>query len=158
MTSAPVQTTFGAADASVRLASPGWAGPLGSAPCQTWASEAQVSIRPAVQRRGVERRRLILETAEALLGEQGYESATLRAIGERSGIPAASVHHYFSDRLHPPDIGVRGAHGRREAVRRAVRRGMGAGLRRGARVPGHGWPPGPGCALRACGRQRSCAA
>ncbi|MEU4929329.1 helix-turn-helix domain-containing protein [Streptomyces yokosukanensis] len=50
----------------------------------------------------MERRRLILETAEALLGEQGYESATLRAIGERSGIPAASVHHYFSDRLHPP--------------------------------------------------------
>ncbi|MER6073981.1 TetR/AcrR family transcriptional regulator [Streptomyces sp. NPDC001817] len=104
-----MQTTFGAADASVRLASPGWARPLGnpgspgirtvrSAPCQTWASEAQVSVRPAVQRRGVERRRLILETAEALLGEQGYESATLRAIGERAGIPAASVHHYFSDR------------------------------------------------------------
>ncbi|MEU7302748.1 helix-turn-helix domain-containing protein [Streptomyces sp. NPDC007189] len=46
----------------------------------------------------MERRRLILETAEALFGEQGYESATLRAIGERAGIPTASVYHYFSDR------------------------------------------------------------
>ncbi|MFF4551199.1 TetR/AcrR family transcriptional regulator [Streptomyces sp. NPDC001406] len=46
----------------------------------------------------MERRRVILETAEALLGEQGYDSATLKAIGERVGIPTASVYHYFSDR------------------------------------------------------------
>lgn len=51
-----------------------------------------------VQRRGVERRRAILDAAEALLGEQGYEAATLKAIGERAGIPTASVYHYFSDR------------------------------------------------------------
>ncbi|MFF9853945.1 TetR/AcrR family transcriptional regulator [Streptomyces litmocidini] len=46
----------------------------------------------------MERRRAILDAAEALLGEQGYEAATLKAIGERAGIPVASMYHYFSDR------------------------------------------------------------
>ncbi|MEV7566408.1 TetR/AcrR family transcriptional regulator [Streptomyces tanashiensis] len=59
---------------------------------------AQAPARPAVQRRGVERRRAILDAAEALLGEQGYEAASLKAIGERAGIPVASMYHYFSDR------------------------------------------------------------
>ncbi|MFI7099404.1 TetR/AcrR family transcriptional regulator [Streptomyces sp. NPDC050161] len=58
----------------------------------------QATARPAVQRRGVERRRAILDAAEALLGEEGYEATTLKAIGERAGIPIASVYHYFSDR------------------------------------------------------------
>ncbi|WP_225839474.1 helix-turn-helix domain-containing protein [Streptomyces sp. NK08204] len=44
---------------------------------------------PAVQRRGRERRGAILDAAEALLREQGYEAATLKAIGERAGIPTA---------------------------------------------------------------------
>lgn len=51
-----------------------------------------------VQRRGKERRRAILDAAAALLGEQGYEAATLKAIGERAGIPTASMYHYFPDR------------------------------------------------------------
>ncbi|MEV0264601.1 TetR/AcrR family transcriptional regulator [Streptomyces sp. NPDC050617] len=54
--------------------------------------------RGVVQRRGVERRRAIVDAAEALLAERGYEAATLKAIGERAGIPIASVYHYFSDR------------------------------------------------------------
>ncbi|MFD4543252.1 TetR/AcrR family transcriptional regulator [Streptomyces bauhiniae] len=53
---------------------------------------------PVVQRRGVERRRAILGAAEALLAEQGYEAATLKAVGERAGIPTASMYHYFPDR------------------------------------------------------------
>lgn len=40
----------------------------------------------------------ILDAAEALLSEQGYKAATLKAIGERAGIPTASVYHYFADR------------------------------------------------------------
>ena len=57
------------------------------------------SVRPAVvQRRGLERVEAILESAAALLTEQGYEAATLKAIGERAGIPIASLYHYFSDR------------------------------------------------------------
>ncbi|MEU0404517.1 TetR/AcrR family transcriptional regulator [Streptomyces sp. NPDC006197] len=59
---------------------------------------AQTLARPAVQRRGVERRRAILDAAEALLAEQGYEAATLKAVSERADIPIGSVYHYFSDR------------------------------------------------------------
>lgn len=46
----------------------------------------------------MERRRAILDAAEALLREQGYEAATLKAVGERAGIPVASMYHYFPDR------------------------------------------------------------
>ncbi|KAB7846197.1 TetR/AcrR family transcriptional regulator [Streptomyces mobaraensis] len=46
----------------------------------------------------MERRKAILDAAEALLAERGYEAATLKAIGERAGIPAASMYHYFADR------------------------------------------------------------
>lgn len=60
----------------------------------------QAPARPeaVLQRRGVERVQAILNAAEELLGEQGYEAATLKAIGERAGIPTASVYHYFADR------------------------------------------------------------
>ncbi|WP_431971533.1 TetR/AcrR family transcriptional regulator [Nocardia sp. bgisy134] len=59
----------------------------------------QTSARPApVQRRGIERVLAILEAADGLLREQGYEAATLKAIGERTGIPLASIYHYFADR------------------------------------------------------------
>ncbi|MGV9613983.1 TetR/AcrR family transcriptional regulator [Nocardia xishanensis] len=51
-----------------------------------------------MQRRGVERAQAILDAAEALLGEQGYEAATLKAISDRARIPLASVYHYFADR------------------------------------------------------------
>ncbi|MFX0579035.1 TetR/AcrR family transcriptional regulator [Nocardia nepalensis] len=40
----------------------------------------------------------ILDAAETLLAEQGYAAATLKAMGERAGIPLASVYHYFADR------------------------------------------------------------
>jgi AcrR family transcriptional regulator len=51
-----------------------------------------------VQRRGIERVQAILDTAETLLAEQGYGAATLKAVGERAGIPTASLYHYFADR------------------------------------------------------------
>jgi AcrR family transcriptional regulator len=56
-----------------------------------------------VQRRGIERVKAILDAAEVLLGSQGYEAATLKAIGERASIPTASVYHYFADR-HAVDV------------------------------------------------------
>ncbi|MFE5942484.1 TetR/AcrR family transcriptional regulator [Streptomyces sp. NPDC056480] len=40
----------------------------------------------------------ILDAAEEILAEGGYEAATLKAIGERAGIPTPSVYHYFKDR------------------------------------------------------------
>lgn len=54
--------------------------------------------RPPVQRRGIERRRAILEAAEQILSEHGYAAATLKAIADRADIPIASMYHYFSDR------------------------------------------------------------
>jgi AcrR family transcriptional regulator len=61
--------------------------------------ELAAPARPAVvQRRGVERVQAILDAAEVLLAEHGYEAATLKAIGERASIPTASLYHYFSDR------------------------------------------------------------
>lgn len=62
-------------------------------------STLEVNTPPTpVQRRGVKRHQSLLRAAEELLGEQGYEAATLKAIGARAGIPTASVYHYFSDR------------------------------------------------------------
>ncbi|PVB31394.1 TetR/AcrR family transcriptional regulator [Mycobacteroides abscessus] len=51
-----------------------------------------------VQRRGIERTQAILDAAEELHGRHGYAAATLKAIGERAGIPTASLYHYFADR------------------------------------------------------------
>ncbi|WP_037075180.1 TetR/AcrR family transcriptional regulator [Pseudonocardia spinosispora] len=62
-----------------------------------------------VQRRGVERARTLLDAAEALLEEQGYEAATLKAIGERAGVPIASIYHYFADR-HQVDAEIMQRH------------------------------------------------
>ncbi|WP_129305033.1 TetR/AcrR family transcriptional regulator [Streptomyces sp. L2] len=63
------------------------------------SSPGQAASRPGgVQRRGKERRQAILDAAAAVLAEQGYEAATLKAMGERAGIPTASVYYYFSDR------------------------------------------------------------
>jgi AcrR family transcriptional regulator len=75
--------------------------------------------RPAtVQRRRVQRVTAILDAAEALLGEHGYEAATLKAIGERAGIPTASVYHYFADR-HEVDLELMQRH-RRELDERVA--------------------------------------
>ncbi|MFD0149556.1 TetR/AcrR family transcriptional regulator [Streptomyces sp. NPDC055721] len=64
------------------------------------AGVPQAPARPeaALQRRGVARVKAILDAAEEILAEGGYEAATLKAIGERAGIPTPSVYHYFKDR------------------------------------------------------------
>ncbi|WP_396935474.1 TetR/AcrR family transcriptional regulator [Mycolicibacterium sp.] len=61
-------------------------------------SDRSVMRPTALQRRGVERMRTILDVAETLLADQGYAAATLKAIGEHAGIPTASLYHYFADR------------------------------------------------------------
>lgn len=66
---------------------------------QRVASSGGSSVRPAVvQARRVKRVQAILDAAEEILAQQGYEAASLKAIGERAGIPTASVYHYFPDR------------------------------------------------------------
>ncbi|WP_244882710.1 TetR/AcrR family transcriptional regulator [Gordonia desulfuricans] len=70
------------------------------------SSRSGAAVRSArsagVQRRGVERVQAILDAASELLLD-GYEAATLKAIAERTGIPVASIYHYFADR-HQIDV------------------------------------------------------
>lgn len=49
-------------------------------------------------RRGLRSREVVLDAAERLMAEQGYEAATVAAIVERSGIPMSSVYHYFGSK------------------------------------------------------------
>ncbi|MEU1226680.1 TetR/AcrR family transcriptional regulator [Streptomyces sp. NPDC005828] len=73
---------------------------------------AQVTSRPApVQRRGKLRVQAILDAADQILAEEGYEASTLGAVGKRAGIPTASVYHYFADR-DQVDAALMERHGR----------------------------------------------
>ncbi len=71
----------------------------------------QAPARPdaVLQRRGVARVQAILDAAEELLAEAGYDAATLKAISERTGIPVASIYHYFADR-HQVDAALINRH------------------------------------------------
>ncbi len=52
--------------------------------------------RPAGARAGESgTRENILSAARAVFAEQGYDRASVRAIGRRAGVDAALVHHYF---------------------------------------------------------------
>ena len=48
--------------------------------------------------RGARSRELVLDTAERLIAEQGYEAATVAALVQRAGIPASSIYHYFGSK------------------------------------------------------------
>lgn len=77
---------------------------------------SQPACRPApVQRRGMKRVQAILDAADQILAEEGYEASTLGAIGKRAGIPTASVYHYFADR-NQVDAALMERHGRHIAV------------------------------------------
>jgi AcrR family transcriptional regulator len=45
--------------------------------------------------RGARSRELVLDAAQSLMAEHGYEAATVAALVERAGIPASSIYHYF---------------------------------------------------------------
>ena len=49
-------------------------------------------------RRGARSRERVLDTAERLMAEHGYEAATTARIVEESGIPISSVYHYFGSK------------------------------------------------------------
>ncbi|MFJ5830880.1 TetR/AcrR family transcriptional regulator [Streptomyces sp. NPDC093089] len=59
----------------------------------------------------MERVQAILDAADRILAEEGYEAATLGAVGKRAGIPTASVYHYFADR-NQVDAALMERHGR----------------------------------------------
>jgi AcrR family transcriptional regulator len=61
-----------------------------------------MSFQTAAQRRSQQRadaRRAILDGAESLLAEGGYEAFTMRRLTERCGYTAPTIYHYFRDKL-----------------------------------------------------------
>jgi AcrR family transcriptional regulator len=53
-------------------------------------------VRP--NRRGVRSRELVLDAAERVMAERGFEAATLARVVEEAGIPLSSVYHYFGSK------------------------------------------------------------
>ena len=49
-------------------------------------------------RRGVRSREAVLDAAERLMAEQGYEAATVASLVEEAGIPPSSIYHYFGSK------------------------------------------------------------
>jgi AcrR family transcriptional regulator len=61
-----------------------------------------MSLHTAQQRRSQQRsdaRRAILDAAESVLGDGGYESFSMRRLAERCGYTAPTIYHYFGDKL-----------------------------------------------------------
>jgi AcrR family transcriptional regulator len=48
--------------------------------------------------RGARSREVVLDAAERLMAEQGYDAATVAAIVEQAGIPPSSIYHYFGSK------------------------------------------------------------
>ena len=60
-----------------------------------------MDVQPAEQRRQRHReeaRRAILDAAEALLVEHGYERFSMRRLAERCGYTTPTIYHYFTDK------------------------------------------------------------
>jgi AcrR family transcriptional regulator len=49
-------------------------------------------------RRGVKSRELVLDAAERVMAEHGYQAATIARVVEEAGIPLSSVYHYFGSK------------------------------------------------------------
>lgn len=61
-----------------------------------------MSMETAAQRRSQQRsdaRRAILDAAESVLADGGYESFSIRRLAERCGYTAPSIYHHFGDKL-----------------------------------------------------------
>ena len=49
-------------------------------------------------RRGARSREAVLDAAERLMAEHGYEAATVAALVDEAGVPASSIYHYFGSK------------------------------------------------------------
>jgi AcrR family transcriptional regulator len=49
-------------------------------------------------RRGVRSREVVLDAAERVMAEQGYDAASVSRIVQEAGIPISSVYHYFGSK------------------------------------------------------------
>jgi AcrR family transcriptional regulator len=57
---------------------------------------ASAEVKP--NRRGVRSRERVLDAAERIMAEYGFEAATLARVVEEAGIPMSSVYHYFGSK------------------------------------------------------------
>ena len=57
---------------------------------------ARTDVTP--NRRGVRSRELVLDAAERVMAEHGFEAATLDRMVTEAGIPMSSVYHYFGSK------------------------------------------------------------
>lgn len=53
-------------------------------------------VRP--NRRGMRSRELVLDAAERVMAEHGFEAATLARVVQEAGIPLSSVYHYYGSK------------------------------------------------------------
>jgi AcrR family transcriptional regulator len=56
----------------------------------------RADVRP--NRRGMRSRELVLDAAERVMAEQGFEAATLARVVDEAGIPMSSVYHYYGSK------------------------------------------------------------
>ena len=49
-------------------------------------------------RRGVRAREAVLDAAERLIAQHGYDAATIAALVEEDGVPPSSIYHYFGSK------------------------------------------------------------
>jgi AcrR family transcriptional regulator len=57
---------------------------------------AGAEVKP--NRRGVKSRELVLDAAERVMAQDGFEAATLARVVQEAGIPMSSVYHYFGSK------------------------------------------------------------
>jgi AcrR family transcriptional regulator len=57
---------------------------------------ARTEVTP--NRRGLKSRELVLDAAERVMAEHGFEAATLARVVTEAGIPMSSVYHYFGSK------------------------------------------------------------
>jgi AcrR family transcriptional regulator len=56
----------------------------------------RVDVKP--NRRGARSREAVLDAAERLMAEQGYEAASVAALVKEAGVPPSSIYHYFGSK------------------------------------------------------------
>jgi AcrR family transcriptional regulator len=61
-----------------------------------WGMTVRADVTP--NRRGMKSRELVLDAAERVMAEHGYEAATLARVVAEAGIPMSSVYHYFGSK------------------------------------------------------------
>jgi AcrR family transcriptional regulator len=57
---------------------------------------AQPGVTP--NRRGMRSRELVLDAAERVMSEDGFEAATLARVVQEAGVPMSSVYHYYGSK------------------------------------------------------------